>query len=146
MDTGSTTIGGFVSGHEREQQTRATIGGGSLVVGGVEQTAENSTVVANSSAFEQRVEAFSYPHSVSLQSLEVRPAQLSPQCRDNSFGIVCPARAKDFLLNALPDLPVQRGELSVDSASGTSSRAVNAGSLDHPTRPAAMKARCRVAR
>ena len=47
MDTGSTTIGGFVSGHEREQQTRATIGGGSLVIGGVEQTAETSTVAVN---------------------------------------------------------------------------------------------------
>ena len=47
MDTGSTTIGGFVSGHEREQQTRATIGGGSLVVGGVEQTAETNTVAVN---------------------------------------------------------------------------------------------------
>tara|TARA_R100000306_G_C4382287_1_gene146325 strand:- start:21400 stop:31095 length:9696 start_codon:yes stop_codon:yes gene_type:complete len=47
MDTGSTTIGGFVSGHEREQQTRATIGGGVLVVGGVEQTAGNSTVAVN---------------------------------------------------------------------------------------------------
>ena len=47
MDTGSTTIGGFVSGHEREQQTRGTIGGGPLVVGGVEQTAENSTVAVN---------------------------------------------------------------------------------------------------